>query len=113
MGVSSQATPAQQQAAEKFFDYFYSKDTAAKWSLGSGWPPLTTTVDPSSVSSNPTVAALTAIAGSARPLLPGVVKSADVLTAVDSATQHALAGESASAALNAAQPSVQSALSGH
>jgi multiple sugar transport system substrate-binding protein len=113
MGVSSQATPAQKQAAEKFFDYFYSKDTAAKWSLGSGWPPLTTTVDPSSVSSNPTVAALTAIAGSARPLLPGVVKSADVLTAVDSATQHALAGESASAALNAAQPSVQSALSGH
>jgi multiple sugar transport system substrate-binding protein len=114
MGVTSQATPAEKQAAEKFFDYFYSKDVAAQWSLGSGWPPLTTTVDPSSVSSNPTVASLTAIANSTslQPLLPGVVKSADVLTALDSATQHAFAGQSAGTALKAAQPAAQSALSG-
>jgi multiple sugar transport system substrate-binding protein len=114
MGVTSQATPAEKAAAEKFFDYFYSTSVDAQWSLGSGWPPLTTTVPASAVSSNPTVGALTSIASSAsvRPLLPGVVKSADVLTAVDQATQHALAGQNAMTALTAAQPSAQSALSG-
>ncbi len=114
MGVTSESTPAEKQAAEKFFDYFYSKSVDAQWSLGSGWPPLSTTVAPSAVSSNPTVAALTSIASSTslQPLLPGVVKSADVLTAVDTATQHALAGENAMAALKAAQPAAQAALSG-
>ena len=111
MGVSSQATEAQQKAAEQFFDYFYSKSVAAKWSLGSGWPPLVTTVPADAVASNPTVATLTSIVGSAQPLLPGVIKSADVLTAVDEATQRALSGQDPAVALKAAQPTVQSALS--
>ena len=69
-------------------------------------------VDASAVESNPLVAALTEIAAKGTtPLLPGVVKSADVLTAVDEATQKALAGGDPAALLKAAQPTVQDALS--
>ncbi|MBI5160277.1 MAG: extracellular solute-binding protein [Micrococcales bacterium] len=111
MGITSTATAAEKKAAETFFDYFYSKKVAAEWSLGSGWPPLTTNVAESAVSSNPTVATLTALADRARPLLPGVIKSSDVLSAVDDATQRALGGEDPAAALKASQLLVQSALS--
>lgn len=111
MGITSQATAAEKTAAQSFFDWFYSKKIAAAWSLASGWPPLTTTVPDSAVSSNTTVATLTKISGGARPLLPGVIKSADVLSAVDDATQRALSGESPASALKTSQPLVQSALS--
>ena len=110
MGVTAQATEAERAAATAFFDYFFSRDVAAKWSLGSGWPPLRTDVPADAVSGNPVVAALTKMAPSARPLLPGVVNSTDVLAAVDEATQRALAGEDPAAALAAAQPKVAEAL---
>lgn len=111
MGVTATASPAEKAAAEKFFDYFYSSRVATQWSLGSGWPPLRTDVPAAAVAGNPVVAALTAMASSARPLLPGVVNSVDVLSAVDEATQHALAGQDPAIALAAAQPKVQAALS--
>jgi multiple sugar transport system substrate-binding protein len=112
MGVSAQASDAEKKAAEKFFDYFYSKSVAAQWSLGSGWPPLTTTVNASAVASNPLVASLTEIAAKGtKPLLPGIVKSSDVLKAVDEATQKALAGQDPATVLKAAQPTAQEALS--
>jgi multiple sugar transport system substrate-binding protein len=112
MGVSAQATDAEKKGAERFFDYFYSKKVAAQWSLGSGWPPLTTTVDASEVASNPLVASLTEIAAKGtKPLLPGVIKSSDVLKAVDEATQKALAGQDPASVLKAAEPAAQEALS--
>lgn len=110
VAVTNQADASKKAAAEKFFDYFYSKDVAAKWSLGSGWPPLRTDVPASAVSSNPVVAALTQMAGSARPLLPGIANSVDVLTAVDEATQKALAGGDPKALLDAANSAVSDAL---
>ncbi|WP_345762391.1 extracellular solute-binding protein [Diaminobutyricibacter sp. McL0608] len=109
--VTAQADPTKQAAAKKFFDYFFTKAVATKWSLGSGWPPLRTDIPASDVSSNPVVAALTAISGTARPLLPGVANSVDVLSAVDEATQKALAGGDPSALLTAASAKVQLALS--
>ncbi|MDQ4502362.1 ABC transporter substrate-binding protein [Sinomonas sp. ASV322] len=108
--VTSQADAAKKAAAEKFFDYFFSKDNATKWSLGSGWPALRTDVPSSAVSSNPVVASLTDIVGTARPLLPGVADSTDVLTAVDEATQKALSGGDPAALLKTASQSVQQAL---
>lgn len=111
MGVTAQASPAEQVAAEKFFDYFYSPEVAAAWSLGSGWPPLRTDVPASAVAKNPVVAALTEMAPSARPLLPGVVNSVDALAAVDEATQRAFAGTDPAKALADAQPKLQAALS--
>ncbi|MEO7015813.1 MAG: ABC transporter substrate-binding protein [Leifsonia sp.] len=108
--VTAQADSAKKAAAEKFFDYFFTKTVATKWSLGSGWPPLRTDIPASAVSSNSVVASLTSIAGTARPLLPGVPNSVDVLSAVDEATQKALAGGDPSALLKAASDKVQQAL---
>ncbi|MFL6101153.1 MAG: ABC transporter substrate-binding protein [Actinomycetales bacterium] len=109
--VTAQADQAKKAAAEKFFDYFFSKEVATKWSLGSGWPPLRTDIPSSAVSSNPVVASLTEISSSARPLLPGVANSTDVLTAVDEATQKALSGGDPASLLKNASQSVQEALS--
>ncbi len=110
--VTAQADPSKQAAAKKFFDYFFTKEVATKWSLGSGWPPLRTDIPASAVSSNPVVAALTAISGTARPLLPGVANSVDVLAAVDEATQKSLAGGDPAALLKTASGNVQHALDG-
>lgn len=108
--ITSQADDAKQKAAEKFFEYFYSKKVATDWSLGSGWPPLRTDISASDVSSNPVVAALTPLTADARPLLPGVANSTDVLAAVDEATQKALSGGDPAALLKTASSQVQQAL---
>ncbi|KQR52032.1 sugar ABC transporter substrate-binding protein [Leifsonia sp. Leaf336] len=108
--VTAQADPAKQAAAKKFFDYFFTKEVATKWSLGSGWPPLRTDIPASAVSANPVVEALTKIAGDARPLLPGVANSTDVLAAVDEATQKALTGGDPAQLLQDASAKVQQAL---
>jgi len=110
MAVTAQATEAEQAAAEKFLAYFNEKDVATAWSLGSGWPALRTDVTPEDVNSNATVAALTEFSDTSRALLPGVVNSTDVLTAVDEATQKALAGGDPAELLKAAQAAVQQAL---
>ena len=108
--TTAEANDAQKAAAEKFFAYLNQKTVDAKWSLGSGWPPLRTDVGTADVSSNPVVASLTAIASTSRALLPGVVDSSDVLTAVDVATQKAVAGGNAKDLLDQAQSSITTAL---
>ena len=108
--VTAQADSAKKAAAEKFFDYFFTKEVATKWSLGSGWPPLRTDIPSSAVSSNPVVASLTDLVGDARPLLPGVANSTDVLSAVDEATQKALTGGDPADLLKSASSQVQQAL---
>lgn len=110
--VTAKAGDAKKAAAEKFFDYFFTKDVATKWSLGSGWPPLRTDIPASDVASNPVVASLTEMAGTSRPLLPGVANSTDVLKSVDEATQKALAGGDPADLLKAASTSVQDSLDG-
>lgn len=111
LGVTAQTDSVKQQAAEKFLAYFNDKSTAVTWSLGSGWPPLRTDVSAADVDSNATVASLTKIAPNTRALLPGVVDSTDVLTAIDTATQKAVAGGDPKQLLAAAQQSIQQALS--
>ncbi|MCA0295538.1 MAG: ABC transporter substrate-binding protein [Actinobacteria bacterium] len=108
--VTSQADPAKQAAAKKFFDYFFTREVATEWSLGSGWPPLRTDIDASALSSNPLVATLTELVPDARPLLPGVANSTDVLAAMDEATQKALAGGVPADLLATASTQVQQAL---
>ncbi|WP_263732161.1 ABC transporter substrate-binding protein [Cellulomonas sp. SG140] len=110
--VTAQAGAAKKAAAEKFFDYLFSKDVATQWSLGSGWPPLRTDIPSSAVSSNPVVASLTEIAGTAKPLLPGVATSSDILKSVDEATQKALAGGDPAGLLKTASTAVQQSLAG-
>jgi multiple sugar transport system substrate-binding protein len=112
MGITAQADDAQVEGAEAFFSYFFSKDVATQWSLGSGWPPLRGDIPASAVASNPVVASLTEIAETGRPLLPGVTASVDVLTAVDTATQKALAGGDPAALLTDAQAEIKTALAG-
>lgn len=111
LAVTAQTDATKAQAAEKFLAYFNDKATSITWSLGSGWPPLRSDVTAAEVSGNDTVAELTKIAPGTRPLLPGVVNSTDVLTAVDTATQKAMAGGDPSALLAAAQSSIEKALS--
>lgn len=110
MALTEQADQAQQAAAQEFFSYFLSREQAITWSLGSGWPPLRTDVTADEVDENPVVAALTEQAELGRPLLPGVVNSTDVLTAVDTLTQKAMAGGDVDALLAEAQTAVQAAL---
>ncbi|MBU4215881.1 MAG: ABC transporter substrate-binding protein [Actinobacteria bacterium] len=110
--VTSQADGAKKAAAEKFFDYFFSKKVSTTWSLGSGWPPLRTDIPAADVSSNPVVATLTGFADTARPLLPGVANSTDVLAAIDEATQKALAGGDPATLLATASKSAQQSLDG-
>ncbi|MEA9984338.1 ABC transporter substrate-binding protein [Subtercola sp. RTI3] len=112
LAVTAQTDATKQQAAEKFLAYFNDKTTAVKWSLGSGWPPLRTDISSADVNSNATVASLTEIAPNTVALLPGVVDSADVLTAVDTATQKAVAGGDPKQLLDDAQTSIQQALKG-
>lgn len=110
MALTEQADQAQQDAAQEFFSYFLSREEATTWALGSGWPPLRTDIAASDVDENPVVAALTEQAELGRPLLPGVVNSTDVLSAVDNLTQRAMAGEPVDALLAEAQTAIQSAL---
>jgi len=110
MAVTVDADEAAQSAAEEFFSFFLNDDNAVAWSLGSGWPPLRTDIPAEAVASNPVVASLTAIASTGQPLLPGVVNSTDVLSAVDELTQRAVAGEDVDALLAEAQAEIQSAL---
>jgi multiple sugar transport system substrate-binding protein len=110
MGITQQADDAQVAGAEAFFSYFFQEDVAAEWSLGSGWPPLRTDVPSSAVEANPVVVALTDIASTGRALLPGVVNSVDVISAVDELTQKAVAGGDVDALLGDAQSSIQNAV---
>lgn len=110
LGVTAQTDDAKQAAAERFLRYFNEQSVATKWALGSGWPPLRTDVTAADVDDNPTVATLTGLPGTTIPLLPGVVDSADVLTAVDTATQKAMAGGDPGSLLATADADVQSAL---
>ena len=64
----------------------------------------------SDVDSNAVVASLTKIAPGTLPLLPGVVNSTDVLTAIDTATQKAMAGGNPKDLLKQAQSDIQAAL---
>ncbi|WP_165069214.1 ABC transporter substrate-binding protein [Marisediminicola senii] len=111
LAITAQADDAKQAAAEKFLAYFNDKATATEWALGSGWPPLRTDVSAADVSANATVASLTEIAPGTLPLLPGVVNSTDVLTAMDTATQKAFAGGDPATLLAEAQASIEDALS--
>lgn len=110
MALTEGADQAQQEAAQQFFAYFLDREQAVTWSLGSGWPPLRTDITADEVDENPVVAALTEQAELGRPLLPGVVNSTDVLTAVDALTQKAMAGGDVDALLAEAQTAIQAAL---
>lgn len=110
LAVTETATDAQREAANAFFSYFYEEDVAIQWSLGSGWPPLRSDIEPAAVSENPVVEELTAQAELARPLLPGVVNSVDVLEAIDRVTQRALAGGDIAELLAEAQQSIADAV---
>ncbi|THV29064.1 ABC transporter substrate-binding protein [Glycomyces paridis] len=110
MAVTVDTSDAEQAAAEEFLAYFLNEENSVKWSLGSGWPPLRTDIPADAVAENPTVAALTEISATGRPLLPGVVNSVDVLTAIDELTQRAVAGEDVATLLAEAQAEIQTAL---
>lgn len=108
--VTEQADDAKKAAAQRFFDYLFTAPVATKWALGSGWPPLRTDIPAADLASNQILADLSAITAGARPLLPGVANSVDVLQALDEATQKALAGGDPAALLKAASVKVQDAL---
>ncbi len=110
MAITETDDEAKVAAAEEFFAFFLNDENSVAWSLGSGWPPLRTSIPAEAVAENPTVAALTAQAEFGRPLLPGVVQSVDVLTAVDELTQRAMAGEDIATLLAEAQEKIQAAL---
>lgn len=110
LAVTANASDEQREAAHAFFSYFYEEDVATAWSLGSGWPPLRADIAPSAVAENPVVEQLTAQGDIARPLLPGVVNSTDVLDAIDQVTQRAMAGQDIDALLDEAQQKIADAL---
>jgi len=110
MSVTSQATDEEAAAAQTFFTWFYQHANMVKWSLASGWPPLTTDVTADEVAENAVVSALTDQSQYGAALLPGVIKSTDVLTAMDTATQKALSGGDPADLLATAQKEISAAL---
>ncbi|MDF2990396.1 MAG: ABC-type sugar transport system, periplasmic component [Microbacterium sp.] len=110
MGITESADDQQRAGAEAFFSYFFQKDVATQWSLGSGWPPLRSDIPATAVESNPVVAALSEIAPTGRALLPGVVNSVDVITDIDELTQKAVAGGDVAELLSTAQSKIQQAV---
>lgn len=112
MSITAQASAEEKAAAEKFFTWFYQKENMVTWSLASGWPPLTSEVSAEDVAENPVVSALTEQSEYGAALLPGVIPSTDVLTALDTATQKALAGGDPADLLRAAQEEMEAALAG-
>ncbi|WP_156926015.1 ABC transporter substrate-binding protein [Glycomyces arizonensis] len=110
MATTVDSSDAELAGAEEFFSFFLNDENSVKWSLGSGWPPLRTDIPAEAVAENPVVAALTEMSDLGRPLLPGVVNSVDVLSAVDELTQKAVAGEDVGALLGEAQTEIQNAL---
>ncbi|AYF98201.1 ABC transporter substrate-binding protein [Protaetiibacter intestinalis] len=110
LSVTDQGDDAKIAAAQKFLAYFLNDDNAAAWSLGSGWPPLRTGVPAEAVAENATVATLSQFTSFTRPLLPGVVNSVDVLSALDELTQRAMAGDDIDTLLAEAQSKVEAAL---
>lgn len=110
MAITVDTDDSEQAASEEFFSFFLNDDNSVAWSLGSGWPPLRSDIPAEDVSSNPVVASLTEMSDLGRPLLPGVVNSVDVLTAVDELTQQALAGGDIDALLGEAQTEIEAAL---
>jgi len=110
--VTSQATDEEKAAAQTFFDWFYGQENMVTWSLASGWPPLTTDVTADQVSENPVVAALTEQSQYGVALLPGVIPSTDVLVALDTLTQKAMAGGDIAALLAEAQAEMEAILAG-
>lgn len=112
MSITAQASAEEKAAAEKFFTWFYQKENMVTWSLASGWPPLTSEVTAEDVAENPVVSALTEQSQYGAALLPGVIPSTDVLTALDTATQKALAGGEPAELLGTAQEEMEAALAG-
>ena len=111
MSVTSESTDEEKAAAETFFTWFFQHDNMITWSLGSGWPPLTTDVTSDEVAENPVVAALTDQSQYGVALLPGVIPSTDVLTSLDTATQKAMAGGDPAELLATAQDEMTATLS--
>jgi len=112
LAITSQATDAEKAAIQTFLTWFYQKENMVTWSLASGWPPLTSEVTPDDVAENAVVAALAEQSQYGVALLPGVVPSTDVLTAMDTATQKALAGGDPADLLQTAQKDIEAALAG-
>jgi len=110
MSVTDQGDEAKIEAAQKFLAYFFTEENQVAWSLGSGWPPLRTSIPADAVAENPTVATLSQYTTFTRPLLPGVVNSTDVLQAIDELTQRAMAGDDIASLLAEAQSTVEAAL---
>lgn len=110
MSVTSQASDEELAAAETFFTWFYQPENMVTWSLGSGWPPLTTDVTPDQVAENPVVAALTEQSQYGVALLPGVIPSTDILTELDTAVQKSLAGGDPAELLGTAQEEMTATL---
>lgn len=110
MAVTAEASDEQLAGAEAFFEYFFSPEVSTEWSLASGWPPLRSDIAADAVAENPVVASLTEIASTGRPLLPGVTASVDVIQAMDSLTQRAVAGQDAAGLLAEAQSAFDEAL---
>lgn len=110
MTVTSQATDAEREAIGEFLTWFYEKENMITWSLGSGWPPLTTEVTADEVAENPVVAALTEQSQYGVALLPGVTAQTDILAELDAVTQKTLAGDDPARLLSDAQAAMTDTL---
>ncbi len=78
LAVSAAASSAKAKAAAQFYAYWAQKDQQIRFTQGSGFPPVTTNVSASDLTSNPDVAAFAGQAGSTRPLAPGQTQFANI-----------------------------------
>ena len=78
LGVSSADSGSKLKAAAEFYAYFTQASSQAAFSLTAGFPPVTTNVPASALTSNPAVAAFAAQANTTRALAPGQATFASI-----------------------------------
>lgn len=71
LAIGSRVSGSQVSAAARFYKYWTTKSAQTYFALHTGFPPLTTNVPASALSSNPDVAMFSKYAGDARGLAPG------------------------------------------
>lgn len=113
LALNAGADDAKMKALAEFYKYWIANDSQTYFALHTGFPPLTTTVPASALSSNPDVGMFAKYAGDARGLAPGQPNFASIQGEVFDPTLEKILNDPSStdAQLSSAAKQVQSLLS--
>ena len=86
LALNATASDAKTKAAAEFYKFWIDPDNQAKFSLASGFPPVTSNVPTTALASNPDIAAFAGQASTTRALAPGQTAFAQIQNDIFDAT---------------------------